>query len=149
MPAGRPPKPLEQKRLLGNPGKRALPNEQEIVLLPQATSVPEPDRPLLKYGQEMWERIWGLGLTWISPQTDIELCLMTCEMIDERWNLRVKVMGGDDSKQRRALRELDRMIIGNLSLLGFSPTDRMRLGVAEVKKQSKLEELLAKRQERE
>jgi hypothetical protein len=146
---GRPPKPLEQKRLLGNPGKRALPNEQEIVLLPQATSVPEPDRPLLKYGQEMWERIWGLGLTWISPQTDIELCLMTCEMIDERWNLRVKVMGGDDSKQRRALRELDRMIIGNLSLLGFSPTDRMRLGVAEVKKQSKLEELLAKRQERE
>jgi hypothetical protein len=146
---GRPPKPLEQKRLLGNPGKRALPNEQEIVLLPQATAVPEPDRPLLKYGQEMWERIWGLGLTWISPHTDIELCLMTCEMIDERWNLRVKVMGGDDSKQRRALRELDRMIIGNLSLLGFSPTDRMRLGVAEVKKQSKLEELLAKRQERE
>jgi hypothetical protein len=146
---GRPPKPIEQKRLLGNPGKRALPKEQEIVLLPQATSVPEPDRPLLKYGQEMWERIWGLGLTWISPQTDIELCLMTCEMIDERWNLRVKVMGSDDAKQRRALRELDRMIISNLSLLGFSPTDRMRLGVAEVKKQSKLEELLAKRQERE
>lgn len=146
---GRPPKPLEQKRLLGNPGKRALPNEQEIVLLPQATTVPEPDRPLLKYGQEMWERIWTLGLTWISPQTDIELCLMTCEMIDERWNLRVKVMGNDDPKQRRALRELDKLIIGNLSLLGFSPTDRMRLGVAEVKKQSKLEELLAKRAERE
>ena len=46
---------------------------------------------------------------------------------------------------RRGLRELDKLIVSNLSLLGFSPTDRMRLGVAEVKKQSKLEELLAKK----
>lgn len=142
---GRPPKPAELKRLQGNPGKRALPKESEVILLPAATGTPEPIRPLLKYGQEMWDRIWGMGSTWISPTTDIELVMMTAEMVDERWNLRVKVMSSDDPKLRRGLRELDKLIVSNLSLLGFSPTDRMRLGVAEVKKQSKLEELLAKK----
>jgi len=145
MPAGRPPKPTELKRLQGNPGKRALPNETEMILLPAAIGIPEPSRPLLKYGEEMWDRIWNMGNSWISPTTDIELVLMTAEMVDERWNLRVKVMSSDDAKLRRGLRELDKMIVSNLSLLGFSPTDRMRLGVAEVKKQSKLEELLAKK----
>lgn len=142
---GRPPKPTELKRLQGNPGKRALPKETEMILLPAADGIPEPSRPLLKYGQEMWDRIWGMGNSWISPTSDIELVLMTAEMVDERWNLRVKVMGSEDPKLRRGLRELDKMIVSNLSLLGFSPTDRMRLGVAEVKKQSKLEELLAKK----
>ena len=37
------------------------------------------------------------------------------------------------------------MIISNLSLLGFTPTDRSRLGVAEVKRETKIEELIAKR----
>jgi hypothetical protein len=142
---GRPPKPVELKRIQGNPGKRALPNEGELILLPASDGIPESARPLLKYGQEMWDRIWSMGNSWISPTTDIELVLMTAEMVDERWNLRVKVMSSEDPKLRRGLRELDKMIVSNLSLLGFSPVDRMRLGVAEVKKQSKLEELLAKK----
>lgn len=148
MPAGRPAKPVEQKRLTGNPGKRKLPDENSIVLLEQADEKPEPTRPLLKYGQELWDRIWGMGATWISDKTDIELLMMTCEMIDERWNLRVKVMQTDDHRMRRGLRELDRQIVSNLSLLGFSPSDRSRLGLAEVKKQSRLEELMAKRGDR-
>jgi hypothetical protein len=140
---GRPPKPVEQKRLTGNPGKRKLPNENAVVLLPQAQTIPEPLRPLLKYGRTVWDTIWQVGVNWISPNTDIELLLMTCEMIDERWNLRVKVMQSDDAKMRRGLRELDRLIIGNLSLLGFTPADRSRLGWAEVKTQSKLEQIMA------
>jgi hypothetical protein len=47
------------------------------------------------------------------------------------------------------LRELEKSIYSNLSLLGFTPTDRSRLGVAEVKKMSKLEELLTKKANRE
>jgi hypothetical protein len=74
---------------------------------------------------------------------------MTCEMIDERWNLRVRVMTDNDPKDRRGLRELDRAIVSNLSLLGFSPSDRSRLGIAEVKKMSKLEELMARKAQRE
>jgi hypothetical protein len=142
MPAGRPSKPVEQKRLLGNPGKRALPNQNEIILLGQIVETPEPTRPLLKYGQELWDRIWGMGAGWVSEETDLELLMMTCEMIDERWNLRVKVMRSDDHRMRRGLRELDRQIVSNLSLLGFTPSDRARLGVAEIKRRSKIQELM-------
>jgi hypothetical protein len=145
MPAGRPSKPIEQKRALGNPGKRALPKTGEVVVLEQTGDIPKPPRPLLKYGQELWNRVWSMGATWVSVKSDLELLVMTCEMIDERWNLRVKVMQSDDAAMRRGLRELDRQIVSNLSLLGFTPSDRARLGVAEVKVRSKLEELMAKR----
>jgi hypothetical protein len=146
MPAGRPSKPTEQKRLLGNPGKRALPTASlEIAMVRE---IPQPSRPLLKYGQELWEKVWGMGATWISVNTDSELLLMTCEMIDERWNLRVKVMQTDDARLRRGLRELDRQIVSNLSLLGFTPADRSKLGVAEVKAVSKLEELMLRKANR-
>jgi len=149
MPAGRPSKPIEQKRLLGNPGKRAMPDENSVVLLQQVEETPEPPRPLLKYGQALWDRVWAMGLTWVSASTDLELLTMTCEMVDERWNLRVKVMQTDDAKLRRGLRELDRQIVSNLSLLGFSPSDRSRLGVAEVKAKSRLEELMERRAARD
>lgn len=145
---GRPPVPTEVKRLTGNPGKRALPSESTVMLIPQATVAPEPARPLLKYGRELWDRVWDSGIAWISPNSDIEILLMTCEMVDERWNLRVRVMTDNNPKDRRGLRELEKSIYSNLSLLGFTPTDRTRLGVAEVKKMSKLEELLAKKAQR-
>ena len=144
---GRPPKPIEQKRLTGNPGKRALPKEGSLVLLPSLYEVPEPPRPLVtSAAKELWERTWSMGQTWLSPSTDIELLLMTCEMIDERWNLRIKVLQDNRPEERRGLRELEKQIVNNLSLLGFTPTDRSRLGVAEVKRVSKLEELRAKRE---
>ena len=149
MQPGRPSKPIEQKRLLGNPGKRPLPDQSTITLIPMAEVAPEPSRPLLKYGKELWDKVWDTGINWISPNTDTELLLMTCEMIDERWNLRVQVMTNNDPKDRRGLRELDKAIVSNLSLLGFSPSDRSRLGLAEVKKMSKLEEIIAKRELRQ
>lgn len=144
---GRPPVPVEKKRQLGNPGKRKLPDESTVTMIPAANEKPKPPRPLMKYGQELWDRIWDAGTNWISPNTDIELLTMTCEMVDERWNLRVKVMQNDDARLRRGLRELDRQIVSNLSLLGFTPSDRSRLGLAEVKAQTKLEALLARRNE--
>jgi hypothetical protein len=146
MPAGRPSKPTEVKRKLGNPGKRPLPDTTQLQLLEPISRIPEPARPLLKYGREFWDKIWGSGLSWISPNTDSEILLMTCELVDERWNLRVKVMQNQDWRERKALRELDSRIISNLSLLGFTPADRSRLGVAEVKAISKMD-ALKRRQE--
>jgi hypothetical protein len=141
-PMGRPPKPIEQKRALGNPGRRPLPQEGSLVLLPSMYEVPEPPRPLItQAARDIWERTWSMGQTWLSPQTDIELLLMTCEMVDERWNLRIKVLQDNRPEERKGLRDLERQLIANLSLLGFTPTDRSRLGVAEVKKISKLEAL--------
>jgi hypothetical protein len=148
MPAGRPSKPTEVKRKLGNPGRRALPDTDLVQYLPAAVVIPEPDRPLLRYGREFWDKVWGAGLTWVSPNTDAELLLMTCELVDERWNLRIKVMQNGEWRERRALREIDSRIISNLSLLGFTPADRSRLGVAEVKAISKMEALKRRQAER-
>ena len=149
MPAGRPSKPIEVKRKLGNPGQRRLPNQAEIQMFEPVVSVPEPSRPLLKYGREFWDKVWLNGLQWISVNTDSELLLMTCELIDERWNLRVRVMQSNDWRERRALRELDSRLISNLSLMGFTPADRSKLGVAEVKAISKMEALKRRQAERE
>lgn len=146
MPAGRPSKPVEVKRKLGNPGQRKLPDQNQMQLFDPIVSIPEPARPLLKYGREFWDKVWLNGLQWISPNTDAELLLMTCELIDERWNLRVRVMQSNDWRERRGLRDLDARIISNLSLLGFTPADRSKLGVAEVKAISKME-ALKRRQE--
>lgn len=139
---GRPPKPLEQKKKLGNPGKRALPSASSLQQLDPVDSIPEPPRPLLNPGLGLWQRVWAAGPTWISPDTDLELLLMTCEMVDERWNLRIKAMNEGDMAMGRRVDRLTGLIVSSLSLLGFSPTDRSRLGVAEIKAKSKLQEML-------
>jgi len=96
---------------------------------------------LAAHGRELWDRIWSAGRRWISPDVDVELVLMVCEQVDERVRLRDRVLKAATSEERRALRELERAVVQNLSLLGFTPTDRARLGVAEVTVRSKLEEL--------
>jgi hypothetical protein len=144
-----PPKPIEVKRKLGNPGQRALPDTSETILIEPISDLPEPHRQLFDAGLELWNRTWSMGQLWISPKTDIELLLMTCEMLDERVRLRAFVWNNPEAwRERKALRELEKNITNSLSLLGFTPTDRSRLGVAEVKAKSKLEELRARRDNR-
>lgn len=136
-PVGRPPKPTEQKRRLGNPGRRKLPKtELEISNTPQ---VPQPHRPLGPAGENFWNRIWAIGFAWISQHTDIELLQMVCELIDERQALRMKVLVDQDWRDRTALRALDAQVLNCLSLLGFTPVDRARLGFVEVKIQNELD----------
>jgi hypothetical protein len=74
---------------------------------------------------------------------------MVCEQVDERVALRIRVLRDSNRDDRKALRDLDKQVIGSLSLLGFTPTDRSRLGLAEVKAASKLEELRARRNQSE
>ena len=145
---GRPPVPIERKRMLGNPGKRALPKLEDTIGLEQATEIPEPPRQLFEYGQQLWDRAFQLGSRWVSPVADVELLLMVCEQVDERVRLRASVWNNNRADERRALREIERQIVVNLSLLGFTPTDRSRLGLAEIKAQSKAEELIARRSQR-
>lgn len=136
-PVGRPPKPVEQKRRTGNPGKRALP--QTTIAIPTSPTAPVPHRPLGPAGQHFWERVWSVGFTWISPQMDIEILQMVCELIDERTALRMKVLVDQDWRDRSGLRALDAQVLDCLSLLGFTPVDRARLGFVEVKIQNELE----------
>ena len=144
---GRPPKPVEQKRAIGNPGKRPLPDSKAVIALPAISQIPEPSRQLFQFGRELWDRVWSMGQTWISPESDIELLLIVCEQIDERAKLRTSVWNTGRIDERKALRSLEKQIVENLSLLGFTPTDRSRLGIAEVKKMSKIAELRAMKNE--
>ena len=137
-PVGRPPKPVEQKRRSGNPGKRPLP--ATTIAIPTSPIVPGPHRPLGPAGQQFWERVWAVGFTWISPQMDIELLQLVAEQIDERVALRMRVLKQGDWRDRAALRSLDAQVLDCLSLLGFTPVDRARLGFVEVKIKNELEE---------
>ena len=136
-PTGRPPKPTEQKRKLGNPGKRKLPSVE--VAIAGQVGAPEPVRPLGQAGLAFWNRVWAVGFAWISPHTDVELLQMVCEQIDERQSLRVRVLRDGDWRDRTALRALDAQVLDCLSLLGFTPVDRARLGFVEVKIQNELD----------
>lgn len=133
--SGRRPKPIEQKRRLGNPGKRKLPQrDAEVISLP-FRDVPEPHRPIATaFGRRMWDAVWNAGASWLKPNMDSEVVLMVCEAIDERIQLRNQVMLNQGLwRERRALRELDRQISQLLGQIGFSPTDRANLGIGEHK----------------
>lgn len=140
-----PPKPVELKRKLGNPGKKRLSKVASVSVLPAAQGVPEPLRELGEAGFAMWARVWSGGRAWVSPSTDIELVQLLCESMDERIHLRGLVLAGGDWRDRVALRTVESDIRSMLSQLGFTPTDRTRLGLAEVKAQSVLESLRQKR----
>ena len=140
-----PPKPNEVKRKLGNPGKRALPDQGKLIALPMAAEPPTPPRPLGPEGLILWNRIWEQGRTWITPSSDLEMVTLLCESMDERSQLRLLVLRGTgDWRDRVALRSLDSQLQTMLSLLGMSPTDRTKLGVAEVQARSKIQDLLLK-----
>ena len=137
-----PGKPAEEKRRIGS---RNYKPASEVIVLEAADGVPEPIRRLGDSGLELWVRVWSLGVTWISPRTDVELLQIVCEQLDERDSLRDYVLDNVDARfERSALRELEKSIRSNLSLLGFTPTDRMKLGLAEVQAQNKLEKMRAK-----
>ena len=145
---GRPVIPIELKRLKGTLRADRLPPNAPLERLCEPLQAPIEPLGLSGQGLAFWGSVWGCN--WISQKSDYQLVLMTAEAISEREGLRDLVAREpENSKARSGLRELERQIISQLALLGFSPSDRARLGIAEVKKESKLEELLRRKAERE
>lgn len=144
---GNPPKPLEQKRKLGNPGHQALPKLNSLMEVDGGYT--EPFRPLEYAGMQLWDSVFKHGELWISNRTDVHLLIMTAEQLDRREELRTKIAETDDWHILKQLNDLERMIATNLGQLGFTPAERTRLGLAEVKAKSKLEEMMAKRKSAE
>jgi len=143
-----PPKPVEQKRLVGNPGKRAMPSAEDTIALYSGRC--EPLAPLGEAGQRLWDLVFGEGELWVSPRTDVAWLQVVCELLDRRDVLKVEWLADpSDRKVNMSLLETEKMIQSGLSLLGFTPTDRSRLGVAEVKVKSKLAEMMEARANRD
>lgn len=158
-PNGRPPKPTEIKRALGNPGKRHLasaPMPGEGILAEH--DIPKPPRELGKRGKELWNILWKNGKNHLSLSDDTPILLMLCHAWDELEFIRKEFASGNVEKvylmtngayanhpyiaQRK---ELHAQCTAWLSMLGFSPTDRSRLGLSEVKESSPLDEMAKRR----
>jgi P27 family predicted phage terminase small subunit len=149
MPAGRPPKPTEQKRRNGNPGQRKLPDLKNVISL-----VPiKGDAPLhlSEAGATMWSDVRAMA-PWIAT-TDGKLLTELCEKMDKKYELREKLAATDyvlftDKGYAYAnplfgmLNTVEGDIVKLLSLLGLTPVDRSKLGVAEVTTKGKLAQLL-------
>ena len=143
-----PAKPLEQKRALGNPGKRALPDGAVTVALPAGRV--EPHQPLSWAGMLLWDRVFNAGQTWISPLSDVELLLLTCKQLYRQVVLESQfVEKPDDYHIHRQLLDLENQIVRNLGLLGLTVDARSKLGLAEIKAETKMEQLRRRQAERE
>lgn len=154
MTAGRPTKPVEQKRRLGNPGGRPLP--EPVTTVEAFVQIPPPPDRLQDRGRAAWETVWRHAIAWIAP-TDVPFIELLCDALDERDRLRdtVTTQGmvfmtdkgylGVHPAQTE-LRKLDAQITSWLALLGLTPADRSRLGFAEVKRATKLADLRARQE---
>jgi P27 family predicted phage terminase small subunit len=159
MAPTRPSRPIEQKRLNGrrpgvDSGGRRLP--EPVVTLAAVANIPPPPPSLLEDGRAVWDRLWTAAQGWLSPQTDGDVLTRLCEAHDERAAMRAQLaedgfmVTGSQGQPRphpllAHLRALEAQMTKWESLCGFTPSDRSRLGYAEVKKASKLDQLLAAR----
>ena len=148
MTKGRPPKPVEVKRATGNPGRRELPDLAVITPLPMAIETPKPPMGLGVDGLRLWERAWDSAITWLSPQSDMEAIENAAVLADAVAAARKKYLATLEAADGRAFVQINKAFTDSLTSLGFDPVSRSRLGVAEVKKMSALDELIAKRAQR-
>jgi hypothetical protein len=145
---GRPPKPIEVKRRNGNPGKRPLPEPGTVVALPLAADVPNCPDDLGLEGRQLWNRAWDAAITWLSPASDMEAIEQACRIADDLEIARHRYRATRDPGDGRMVVQFSKAMTDALSALGFDPTSRSRLGVAEVKRASALDELIARRASR-
>jgi len=150
---GPPPKPNELVRKQGNPGRKKLPELAAVINLPQIND--EAPAHLSEPTQKLWVQLRDLA-TWIS-ETDRSVLLLLCEKLDRRADLQARLQNSDpvlytDKGYAYAnplvgmLSTIESEIVKLFSLIGLTPADRSRLGVAEVKRASALDNLIAKRQ---
>ena len=145
---------MELKRATGRtPGRdsggRKLNELSVVTALPMADKTPEPPAMLQADGLNLWNRIWDNAITWLSPVSDMNAIENACKLADVVSASRVKYMATLESADARAYVAVNKSFTDALASLGFDPVSRSRLGVAEVKKMSALEQLVANRQNRQ
>lgn len=153
--------PTELKRKRGFPGHDGHLHKGEVIALARVggpgghstakanlgpMSPPEDGATLV---QQMLDA--GAG-AWVGSTDAVMLLPLLAEAWDERRQRREQLMRkgrywplAKQKSETAALRDLEKQITQWLSLLGLTPIDRSKLGVAEVKAQSTLEALQARR----
>lgn len=145
---GRPPVPREIKRRRGTARPDRDPDPGNVVALPPAAGVPAYPADLGLAGRRLWDRAWNAALLWIAPGTDAEQIEESARLADDVAVARTRYRATTDPADMRALVAASKQFTEALSALGFNPTARARLGVAEVKRASALDQLLERRKKR-
>lgn len=141
------PNPGKSPEIKKKLGSRHAGSEPSMTV-ERLTAIPEPLRRLEHTGLAFWEQTFKQGKTWLK-ETDYELLQIVCEQLDERDQLRIYVLDNIEAwHERAALRSLEKELADNLKELGFTPTSRQKLGIAEVKAASKLDELMQRKANR-
>lgn len=121
----------------------------------KTTDIPEPPPGLGTRGAAEWVSLWTAGSAWLAPTQDYAWVEIVARAWDDIDGFRAKV-AADGLIQKgsmgqviahpliASIRQAEGQIMKALSVLGFSPTDRARLGLAEIKRVSKLQEMMAK-----
>lgn len=155
MVAGRPPVPNERKRKLGNPGQRPLPDVADVGdVAPVENRAP---LHLKAEGRKLWERV-TTGAHWLAD-SDAPTLTLLCEKYDRRAQFVSDLAKSEPvlftdkgyaypNPLVGMLSTIETEIARLFSALGLTPTDRTRMGVAEVKARNAFEEMLARRQNR-
>jgi hypothetical protein len=139
-----PPKPVELKALQGNPGRRPILENEVVAVDFGAASVP-PD--LGPSGLSLWATVYEAGELWVSSRTDVHLVEQVCRQMDRVAELRELWLADPaDRSLNTTLLETEKAVQSGLSLLGFTPADRTRLGLVSARAKSKLEEIMAMKQ---
>jgi hypothetical protein len=125
-----PPAPIEVKRKRGTLRADRMPGgKTELAAVP---ALPRTDADLSPL--EAFDKVMQMGSLWFAATDAPSLALLRC-LFEEREEL---TSGGYDRAQLRAL---DKQITELLSVCGMNPAARSRLGLAEVRAKSKLEEM--------
>ncbi len=121
-------------------------------LVPLDSNVPAPPVDLKDHGVIQWNKIWSAGMRWMHSEEDYHWVHIIARAYDqisefqtriEKDGLIVKGYAGQDAAHPLIgeIRKCEMVIMKALSTLGFSPTDRARLGIKEIERQTKLNKL--------
>jgi len=133
---GRPPKPNELKKRQGTYRPDRDPSHGNLAAV---AAIPVEMHDLGP--ADAMERILAAGVHWIAATDAVKVGLLR-EALEDYELLRAAGASAKDVREARA--EVSKM----LSEMGFDPSARARLGLAEVKAMSKLEELRAAKESR-
>jgi P27 family predicted phage terminase small subunit len=112
-------------------------------------------------GLALWNHVWVAGRTWLSPESDQTIVAMLCEAQDDYCLIRNLLNSGEEPRFYitangqmvthplvTQLQNLRAQMTSWLAAIGFSPADRSRLGLAEVRVRDDLDELQRRRVDR-
>jgi P27 family predicted phage terminase small subunit len=159
---GRPAQPKEVKRLLGHAEPDApMPDDEHLPAQRESDGPPEPPYPLEVTGQYYWVQTWSAGKSWLSPDVDLQIVYDICANRDECARIQDEIEKLParfyETKAGQLvthplitqLRALETQRTAWMAAIGFSPADRARLGLAEVRIADELDALNEKRRQRE